>query len=74
MGKASKQFANKMIRYQEKMHKDIEENKNDPDFIEMIKAMDPDKTYNIKKKNSVLFLGNKFLGSKWKSIFLTNEQ
>ena len=73
MGKASKQFANKMIRFQEKMNKDIEENKDDPDFIEMIKAMNPNESYNIKKNNSLLFLGNKFLGSKWKSIFLKTE-
>ncbi|UOX32400.1 hypothetical protein LXD69_10080 [Flavobacterium sediminilitoris] len=73
MGKASKQFANKMIRYQEKMKMDIEDNKDDPDFIEMVKAMDPKKSYNIKKNDTVLFLGNKLLGSKWKSIFQITE-
>jgi hypothetical protein len=63
MGKAKKQRANRIA-------KQIQNNKDNEDFQQMIAAMQDDKPYQIKKGNGYLFSGASFKGSHWKAIFL----
>lgn len=63
MGKAQKQRANRIA-------KQIQNNKDEADFQEMIAAMQDDKPYQIKKGNGYLFNGASLRGSHWKAIFL----
>jgi 3-methyladenine DNA glycosylase AlkD len=63
MGKAAKQKANRLA-------KQIKNNKDNKDFLEMIEAMQDDKPYQIKKGNGYLFAGASFKGSHWKAMFL----
>jgi hypothetical protein len=63
MGKAQKQRANRIA-------KQIQNNKDEADFQEMIAAMQDDKPYQIKKGNGYLFAGASFKGSHWKALFL----
>ena len=63
MGKAQKQNANRIA-------KQIQNNKNNEDFQQMIAAMQEDKRYQIKKANGYLFNGASLKGSEWKAMFL----
>ena len=63
MGKAQKQRANRIA-------KQIQNNKDEADFQEMIAAMQDDKPYQIKKGNGYLFNGASLKGSHWKAMFL----
>lgn len=63
MGKAQKQRANRIA-------KQIQNNKDEADFQEMIAAMQDDKPYQIKKGNGYLFAGASLKGSHWKAMFL----
>lgn len=63
MGKAQKQRANRIA-------KQIQRNKDEADFQQMIAAMQDDKPYQIKKGNSYLSNGALLKGSHWKAIFL----
>lgn len=66
MGKAQKQ-ANNRFKQQ------IQRLKEDQDFIEMIKAMKPNKMYNLKRGDKDLFGGKQFSGAQWKATFLDPE-
>ena len=63
MGKAAKKHANRM-------GKQIQSNKENEDFIKMIEAMEPDKSYRLKLKNTYLFNGQSLPGAYWKQSFL----
>lgn len=66
MGKAQKQ-ANNRFKQQ------IQRLKKDQYFIEMIKAMKPNKMYNLKRGDKDLFGGKQFIGNVWKATFLDPE-
>lgn len=66
MGKAAKKQANRIA-------KQIQSNKENEDFIKMIEAMEPEKSYRLKLKNTYLFNGQYLPGAYWKSQFLTPE-
>lgn len=63
MEKAQKQRANRIA-------KQIQRNKDEADFQQMIAAMQDDRQYQIKKGNGYLFNGASLRGSHWKAIFL----
>lgn len=63
MGKAQKQRANRIA-------KQIQNNKDEADFQEMIASMEDDKSYEMKKGNIPLFEGRSYPGSYWKHVFL----
>ena len=63
MGKAKKQRANRIA-------KQIQNNKDEADFQQMIAVMQDDKPYQIKKGNGYLFNGASLKGSHWKALFL----
>ena len=63
MGKAQKKNANKIA-------KQIQNNKNNEDFLKIIDVMQDDKTYRIKKGNGYLLNGASLKGSEWKAMFL----
>lgn len=63
MGKAQKKRANNL-------KKQIISYRENKDFQEMIAAMEPYKSYTLKKGDKPLFEGKSFPGSYWKSIFL----
>lgn len=67
MGKAAKQRVNKIANQ-------VKVNKDNSDFISMIKSMEDDKTYRVKKHNQFLFNGLNASGSFWKSQFLINKE
>lgn len=77
MGKAAKQKANimaKRIDRAKRMVQQIQENKEDKDFLQMIEAMQDDKMYRIKKGDKYLFDGINAPGEYWKSQFLTKKE
>lgn len=77
MGKAAKQNANRMakrIDRANRMAKEVQENKEDKDFLQMIEAMQDDKMYRIKKGDKYLFDGINAPGEYWKSQFLTKKE
>jgi hypothetical protein len=65
MGKASKQAAN-LLKNQIKQHK------SDPDFMDMIKSMDDNKSYTLKKGKAELYNGKSMPGKYWKQLFIEN--
>ncbi len=67
MGKAAKQRVNKIANQ-------VKDNKDNSDFISMIKSMEADKTYRVKKHNQFLFNGLNASGSFWKRQFLINKE
>ena len=77
MGKAAKQKANiiaKRIDRAKRMVQQIQENKENKDFLQMIEAMKDDKMYRIKKGDKYLFDGINAPGEYWKSQFLTKTE
>jgi hypothetical protein len=77
MGKAAKQKANRLANQMEKtakVVKQIQENKDNKDFIKMIESMQDDKMYQIKKGDSLLFDGVNASGAYWKKQFLTKKE
>jgi hypothetical protein len=63
MGKAQKQRANRI-------EKQIQNNKDEADFQEMIAAMEDSRIYTFKKGNTKLFEGHSYPGAYCKALFL----
>lgn len=74
MGKAAKQNANRLKRQLKNFETNVSELKQDPDFISMIEAMEPEKPYRCKKGNKLIFGGKQFTGQQWKDTFLPQPE